>query len=140
MTEVSEVELARIGAVADVSATLDNVAEGLRETIEQQGDDAAAPEGEAVDLGTLETMLAATEAHEGWLPIELWIDGEQRIWRISYDLAGWTQPSTDDAGQPSTFALDLRGFGSADEISIPDADDIVDVDDPDDDDLPVEMP
>ena len=141
VTEVSGIELARVGAVADVSATRDNIARDLRELVEQHRDDPDAFDDGVVDLDTVETMLARTEEHDGRLPIEVWIDGEQRIWRISYDLADWTTPpANSDAVQPATFAFDVRGFGLAGQIRLPDPTDIVDVVDIDDTDLPIPTP
>ncbi|MCA1784335.1 MAG: hypothetical protein LC679_19835, partial [Intrasporangiaceae bacterium] len=141
VAEVSGIELARVGAVADVSATRDNIARDLRELVAQHRDDPDAFEDGVVDLEMLEAMLARTQDHDGRLPIEVWIDGEQRIWRISYDLADWTAPpATGDAVQPATFAFDVRGFGLAGQIRLPDPTDIVDVDDLEGTDLPIPTP
>lgn len=140
VTEVSGIELAQIGATADVSATRDTIAHELRETIEQYRDAPEAFDGGFVDLGTLEATLAELETHDGRLPIEVWIDADQRIWRISYDLADWTEPPDGQPAELSTFALDLRGFGSAGVIRPPDEDDIVDIDNLDDTDLPFSVP
>ena len=135
MTEVSGIELAQIGATADVSATRDTIAHELRDTIEQYRDEPAAFDGGLVDLETLEVTLADLEAHDGRLPIEVWIDADQRIWRISYDLADWPAPLDGQAAQLSTFALDLRGFVAAGVIRPPDDTDIVDIDELDETDL-----
>lgn len=124
-TTVSGIELARVAAIADVTAARDNIAHDLAALADQFRADPAAFDDAFVDLDTVEALLAHMRGHDGELPIEVWVDADQRIWRLSYDMADWNPAPSDGAPEIGMFALDLRGFGTAGGIELPDDDDEV---------------
>ncbi len=137
-TEVSGIPLARIEAIADVQGVRDNIVEDLTGLLDDMAADPDAYEDAFVGAADIEAMLGQAQAHEGSIPIEVWVDADHKIWRVSYDMEDWLPP-TDGGGPAATlFALDLRGFGLGGTIELPDEDDVVDPDDLDDPTLPMQ--
>ena len=122
------VELARITAVADVSATLEDLRAEL-EMLDAAGEEPD-PDGlpGQVPIGA---VLEEVRAHDGRLPIEVWVDADRRIWRVAYDLDDWVGGSVgpDGAAGAGRFALDLRDFGSRVRIEPPAPDETVNLED-----------
>lgn len=54
------------------------------------------------------------------IPVEVWVDADQRIWRVAYDLTGHDRSAA--VGDVDALVLDLRDFGTRVAIDPPDGD------------------
>jgi hypothetical protein len=93
-----------------------------RATLDLQKMEQLVPADKRQSLGGLDQ--AATQAGLNDIPVDIWIDADQQVRKLSFDLDA-KQPGTNESAKAS-FVLELYDYGKPLDIQLPPADQVVD--------------